>query len=134
MAVAALALMVGTTALAADKPIRPSDTPPYDGRAEYVVKGTVIAVKTHDSVGGYKDTHFVITTTVGDMEVHVGPVAYLAKRGLEIKAGDEVVVTGCKTMYEDKTVLVARQVKKGDLTVTVRNARGKPVWPKDLSS
>jgi phosphoenolpyruvate synthase/pyruvate phosphate dikinase len=132
--VVALALLVGTAAIAGNKVAKPSDTPPYDANAEYVVNGTVTAVNTHDSVMGYKDTHFIIATTVGDMEVHVAPVAYLAQRGFAVKPGDKVVVTGCKTTYEDKTVLVARQIKSGDLSVTVRNSRGKPVWPKNIRS
>lgn len=132
--VVALALLVSTTAIAGNKAATPSDTPPYNSDAEYVVNGTVTAVKTHDSVMGFKDTHFIIATTVGDMEVHVGPVAYLVKRGFEVKPGDKVVVTGCKTIYEDKPVLVARQIRSGDLSVTVRNTRGKPVWPKNIRS
>jgi hypothetical protein len=133
-AVVALALIASATALAANKATTPSDTPPYDSRAEYVVKGTVAGVKTHDSMMGFKDTHIIITTVAGDMEVHVGPAVYLAKHGLEVKPGDEVVVTGCKTIYEEKPVLVARQIKRGDLSVTVRNTRGKPVWPKNIRS
>ena len=129
----ALALVVSGAALAADRAVTPSDTPRYDARAEYAVKGKVAAVKIHDSVLGYKDAHIILTTVQGDMEVHVGPVAYLAKRGFEVVPGDEVLVIGCKTMYEDKPVLVARQIKRGDRSLTLRNVRGNPVWPKRIT-
>ncbi len=132
VAIVALALVLSGTALAEKRAAQPSDTPRYDTKAEYAVKGTVTAVKTHDSVMGFKDTHIIITTVQGDMEVHVGPAAYLAKRGFELKPGDEVLVTGCKAAYEDKPVLVARQIKHGDRSVTLRNMSGNPIWPKNL--
>lgn len=128
----ALALVLSGTALAG-RPATPSDTPRYDPRAEYAVKGTVAGVKTHDSVLGYKDTHIIITTAQGDMEVHVGPSGYLDKRGFGMHPGDQVLVIGCKTVYEEKPVLVARQIRRGDQSVTLRNMRGDPVWPRSIS-
>jgi hypothetical protein len=132
--VGALALVVAVSAWAGEKTKAASDTPNYDTRAEYVVKATVAGVRTHASLMGYEDTHLILTTTVGDMEVHVGPTAYLAKRGFEMKPGDQVVVTGCKATYEDKPVIVARQIQRGERTVKLRNTNGKPVWPKNPQS
>ena len=132
-AVAILALaLVATGSARAEKTAKPSDTPSYDTKTEYAVKGSVVDVKTHDSLTGFKDTHIIISTVKGDMEVHVGPVAFLAKRGFELTPGDDVLVTGCITVHEGKTVLVARQIKRGDRSVTLRNMSGHPVWPKNL--
>jgi hypothetical protein len=132
--VGALALVAAVTAWAGEKTLTASDTPRYDARAEYVVKATVAGIKTHPSVMGYQDMHVVLTTTVGDMEVHLGPVSYLAKRGFELKPGDEVVVTGCKTTWEGHPVIVARNLKAGDRSITLRSLNGKPAWPKNLVS
>jgi len=132
--VGALALVAAVTAWAGEKISTASDTPPYDARAEYVVKATVAGIKTHQSVMGYEDMHVILTTTVGDMEAHLGPVGYLAKRGFELRPGDEIVVTGCKTTWEDHPVIVARSLKVGSRSLTLRNLKGKPVWPKNLVS
>lgn len=132
--VGALALVAAVTAMAGEKKATASDTPGYDARAEHVVKATVAGIKTHESVLGYQDMHVTLTTTVGEMEVHLGPVSYLAKRGFDLKAGDEIVVTGCKTTWEDKPVIVARNLKTGDRSLTLRNMKGKPAWPKNLTS
>jgi hypothetical protein len=99
-----------------------------------VVKATVAEIKTHESVQGYQDMHVILKTTVGDMEVHLGPASYLVKRGIVLKPGDEVVVTGCKTTWEDRPVILARGLKAGNRNVTLRNMKGKPAWPKDLVS
>lgn len=133
-AIAALALGAAAGAFAGEKASVASDTPRYDTRAEYVVKATVTEVKTHASVVGYEDTHMIVTTSVGEMEVHVGPTAYLAKRGFQIQSGDQIVVTGCKTVYENKPVLVAREIQHGKQSVTLRNSSGQPVWPKNIGT
>jgi hypothetical protein len=132
-ALAGLGLIMAGVVLSGAKPAGPSDTPNYDSKAEYAVKGTVAGVKEHDSVQGYKDTHIILTTVQGDMEVHVGPSSFLAKRGFEVKPGEELLVIGCKTLFEDKPVLVAREIRKGDHKLTLRGMRGNPVWPKNLT-
>jgi hypothetical protein len=132
MGIGALALLVSGIALSGAKPAAPSDTPKYDSRAEYAVKGSVAGVKTHDSVLGYKDTHIILTTVQGEMEVHIGPTSFLAKRGFDLNPGEELMVIGSKTTYEGKPVLVAREIRKGDRILTVRDTKGKAVWPKKL--
>lgn len=132
--VGALALMAAVTARAGEKPVTASDTPRYDARAEHVVKATVAGIKTHESVQGYQDVHVTLKTMIGEMEVHLGPATYLAKRGIVLKAGDEIEVTGCKTTWEDQPVIVARSLKVGNRNLTLRNVRGKPTWPKNLVS
>ena len=130
----ALALVGALNAGGGEKQVSASDTPGYDVRAEHVVKAKIAGIKTHASVAGYQDMHVVLSTTVGDLEVHLGPASYLAKRGLDLKAGDEVVVTGCKTTWEDQPVIVARRIKAGNRSLTLRNSTGKPAWPKNLTS
>jgi hypothetical protein len=129
-----LALVVALNAVAGEKRVAASDTPRYDVRAEHVIKAKIAGIKTHESVVGYQDMHVVLSTTVGDLEVHLGPASYLAKRGIDLKAGDEVVVTGCKTTWEDQPVIVARHIKAGNHSLTLRSTTGKPAWPKNLTS
>ena len=132
--VVGFALVAGVSAWAGEKQVKASDTPRYDARAEHVVKATIGEIKTHESASGYQDMHVVLKTVVGGMEVHLGPVSYLAKRGIVLKPGDEVVVTGCKTTWEDQPVIVARTLKAGNRSLTLRDMRGKPSWPNNLTS
>ena len=132
--VGSLVLMLAANASAGEKQVTASDTPRYDVRAEHVIKATVAGIKTHESVQGYEDMHVILKTTVGDMEVHLGPASYLAKRGIVLRPGDEVVVTGCKATWEDQPGIVARNLKAGSRSLTLRNMKGKPAWPKDLTS
>ena len=131
VALAATALLVVAGAAAANTaPV--TDTPQYNTAAEFTIKGTVAEVKTHTSVQGYTDLHLIMDTEKGPMEVHLGPVAFLTKRGFEFAKGDAVVVTGSRISAADGEVLVAREIRKNEKTLTVRNARGNPVWPKNI--
>jgi hypothetical protein len=42
--------------------------------------------------------------------------------------GDNIEVTGAKVKYEGADAVLAREVKKGDKTLTLRNAAGIPQW------
>jgi molybdopterin biosynthesis enzyme len=131
VAVAVLALCAGG-ALAGKKTPVASDTPRYDASSEYVVKGTVTEVKTHTSVSGYDDTHVMMSTSVGEMEVHVGPTSYLTKHGFQLQPGDQIVLTCSKVSYEGTPVLVAREIERGKQSLTLRNTSGQPAWPKNI--
>jgi hypothetical protein len=128
------ALTLGILALAglalAAKPA--SDTPRYDRNAEYTIRGTVLEIRTHTSTQGYEDMHLMLDTGHGTFEVHLAPVAFLSQRGLTLAKGDEVVVTGSKTPWDAKDVVLAREIQKGDHKVVVRSTGGAPLWPRKL--
>ncbi len=132
-----LATAVATVVLAvaawAGKPAPPvSDTPAYDVAAEFTVKGTVTETKTHESTLGYTDLHLLIATEKGNFEVHVAPLLFVQKKGFEFAKGDVISVTGARAVVEGLAVFVAREIRKGSRTLTVRDFVGRPVWPKKL--
>ncbi len=130
-ALPAAILLLTMGAAAADKASPPvADTPIYNAAEEYLVRGAVADVKTHESVQGYTDLHLIITTEHGNMEVHVAPLSYLSKRGFEFVKGDQVVVTGSKVTTADGDILIAREIRKGDRVLAVRSYTGRPAWPK----
>ncbi len=44
--------------------------------------------------------------------------------------GDQVEVIGSKVKMDGADAVLAREVKKGGKTLTLRNARGIPAWSK----
>ena len=42
--------------------------------------------------------------------------------------GDQIEVIGSKIKYQDADALIAREVKKAGKVLTLRHARGFPVW------
>jgi hypothetical protein len=73
-------------------------------------------------------THLVMKTEKQPVDVHVGPTAYLAEKGITFAKGDRLEVLGSRLTVENETVVIARQIKKGDKTWTLRDASGRPAW------
>ena len=101
----------------------------YDPATETTVKGTVEEVKQIPGQrGGASGTHLIVKTDKETLEVHLGPTAFLEKEKFTFAKGDQIEVTGSKVKIGPADALLAREVKKGDKTLTLRNAQGIPVW------
>lgn len=100
--------------------------PAYDLAAEKVVRGTVAEVKTQDCACA--GVHLKLTTDAGELEVGLGPGAFLASLGATFAAGDEVEVTGAAPANEAPADFLARIVRKGETGYELRDADGKPRW------
>lgn len=100
----------------------------YDPKTETTVTGTVEKVKQVAGRHGWNGTHLTLKTESGTLDVHVGPETYIASQGFSFAAGDKVEVLGSKVTVGDGDALIAREIKKGDKTLVLRNAAGIPQW------
>ena len=126
----ALAALVSMPTLAQQGMGGRKGSPHYDPKTEVTVKGTVEEVKEYPSQGGGSHTglHVILRTDNGSLAVHLGPTDYWKKNGFELAKGDAIEVTGSKIKVDDAEFIIAREVKKGDKVVTLRNAQGVPAW------
>lgn len=103
----------------------------YDPATVETVKGTVVSVVTSDREFRrmmMKGLHVNLKTDRERLVVFLGPEEYLSGK-ITLKAGDEIEVTGSRMPAEGKPGIIAREVKKGDLTVPLRKEDGTPLWP-----
>jgi|SRR5579871_2566646 len=100
----------------------------YDPKTETTVTGTVQQVKQIAGRHGWNGTHLALKTVSGTLDVHLGPEAYIASQGFSFAAGDKVEVLGSKVTLGGTEALIAREVKKGDKVLVLRNAAGVPQW------
>jgi hypothetical protein len=102
----------------------------YDTSAEVTLKGTVTEVKEVecDMCGSAMGTHLVLKTDTESIEVMLGPTAFLKKHDFAIAKEDAIEVTGAKIKMGDQDELLAREVKKGEKTLTLRDKMGRPMW------
>lgn len=77
---------------------------------------------------GWTGTHLSLKTGDSTMIVHVGPAPYLASKNFSVAKGDEVTITGSKVQYQGNDFLIAKEIKKGDQVLTLRDANGFPLW------
>jgi hypothetical protein len=105
--------------------------PRYDKSTEVNVSGTVEKVESHIGKMGWNGTHLVVRFEAETLTVHVGPTAYLAKKGFAFAEGDKIAVTGSRLPFEGHDILVAREIRKGDKLLTLRNGQGIPLWSRN---
>jgi DNA/RNA endonuclease YhcR with UshA esterase domain len=107
---------------------RSAQAPLYDPSTEITLKGSIEVVKQVSRSGAWTGTHLTLKADQGTFDVHVGPTTYLTKNQMTFAKGDNIEVTGAKVKYEGADAVLAREVKKGDKTLTLRNAAGIPQW------
>jgi hypothetical protein len=127
----AFAPMDGVTAQT--PPAGPAASGMYDVKTEVTLRGTVEAVETvtgmmargRHATGGM---HLTLKTDTETLQVHLGPIAYLAEKGVAVAKGDTLAVVGSRVAMDGGPVVIARQITKGDRTWTFRDASGRPLW------
>jgi DNA/RNA endonuclease YhcR with UshA esterase domain len=60
--------------------------------------------------------------------VLVGPSSFLQEKNFSFAKGDQIEVTGSKVKYGTSDAIIAREIKKGDKVLTLRNEKGVPEW------
>jgi hypothetical protein len=128
-------LLVGAVSVALAQPAQTGrrSSPMYDVKTEVTITGTVEGVDTITDAAapgrrGLGGTHLVVKTATEAIAVHVGPTAYLAENAIAFAKGDVVEVLGSRVTSEEKPILIAKRIKKGDKTWTLRDASGRPLW------
>lgn len=107
---------------------RSAQAPLYDPSTEITLKGTIEEIKQVSRSGAWTGTHLTVKADQGTFDVHMGPTAYLAKNQMTFAKGDSIEVTGAKVKYAGADSVLAREVRKGDKTLTLRDAAGIPRW------
>jgi hypothetical protein len=130
---AAILLTVATVSVVMAQTGTGGASPMYDVKRETTIRGTVESVDTVTGAGGQGrgglgGIHLTVKTEKEALEVHVGPTAYLTEKGITLAKGDTLEILGSRVMIDEKPVVIARQIKKGDNTWTLRDASGRPLW------
>jgi hypothetical protein len=104
----------------------------YDTTTEVTLQGSVEAVGQQSmgmmgsqTMGG---THLTLKTEKETVDVRVGPSWFLTEHKMTFAKGDQIEVTGSRVKFGNEEAVVAREIKKGGETLTLRNAQGVPAW------
>jgi len=101
----------------------------YNPATETTLTGAVDEVKNVPSQGpGAGGLHLIVKAASGAVEVHLGPAAFVTSKNMTFAKGDTVTVTGSKVTMSGQEVVIAREIKKGDQVLTLRDANGFPAW------
>jgi hypothetical protein len=125
---AALALFIGSTPGFSQALKSSTSLLKYDLQTETKAKGVVDDVKVF-SFGTRKDfVQLILKDGGGTVVLYMCPKPFEDEMGISFAKGDQISFTGSKVKQEDSEVILARQVAKGEETLTFRDAKGSPVW------
>ena len=102
--------------------------PKYDPATETKIKGVVEELKFVPPTGGKPVAYLVVKSGQDTVQVFLAPKSFLDDMGASFKAADAVEVTGSKVKQDSGEMILAREVVKGDDTLTLRFKDGKPAW------
>jgi hypothetical protein len=102
--------------------------PKYDPATETKLKGAVEELKFVPPTGGKSDAYLVIKSGQDSVQVFLCPKSFLVDMGASFKPADAVEITGSKVKQDGADLILAREIVKGDDTLTLRFKDGKPAW------
>ena len=101
----------------------------YNPATVETVGGTVIAVERITPMRGMgPGIHLRLKSESETLSVHLGPAWYLDRQEIGFQKGDHVVVKGSRVTMAGRPVIIAKEVRKGDELLKLRDESGIPVW------
>jgi hypothetical protein len=107
-------------------PAPTTEAPEYDPAAEVTTKGTVADIHESKVATDHPGLHLMLKTEAETVEVHLCPVQFLNELEFSIEKGDTLTVIGSRP--KSSAFLVAREVRKGQVSLILRDAEGAPIW------
>ena len=134
---APLALAQEPSAPAPPAPAPPAQAPPvakapatkapeYDVKAEVTIKGIVEDFHESKVRVDHPGLHLTVKTETETIEVHACPVKFMKELDFPLDKGDAVTVIGSRP--GGTGVVVAREITKGQTSLTLREKSGAPIW------
>lgn len=103
--------------------------PKYDAATELTLKKAVVEdVKEVTLPNGQNRFRVIVKSGADTYEVCLCPKAFLEVLDSTFAKGDEIDVTGSKVQDGDHTIILAREIVKGQNTLVLRDKKGEPVW------
>jgi len=130
LALIAVGALLGGVTLSAEPQGRSGmQSPPmYNVATEVTLTGTITEVQTMAGPAGQGGVHLMLKTSTETSRVNLGPSWFLTQEKYTFAKGDAVTVTGSRVKLDTGDAVIAREIKKGAQTMTVRDAKGFPKW------
>lgn len=101
----------------------------YNPATVETLSGTVESVdKVTPMKGMHSGVHVMLKTDKEMVSIHLGPEWYVERLDMKIEKGDTIGVKGSRVTFAGKPAIIASEVKKGDITLVLRDNNGFPAW------
>jgi hypothetical protein len=106
-----------------------SGLPPYNLSTEVTVSGKVASTETAPTMSGGEMATVTVTVDGGPIHVLLAPPDFIKKQAFAIAANAPIQITGMPGLrLNGEPAMIARTLKIGTRTMTLRDATGKPAW------
>ena len=102
------------------------EAPKYDVKAEVTITGVVEDFHESKMRGDHPGLHIVLKTEPETVEVHACPLRFMTDLEFAVDKGDTLTIIGSRPGGEG--IVVAREITKGQTSLTLRDKAGAPVW------
>ena len=129
--VAFVLFLAGSVILCATPPEETAcaEQPRYDPATEISLLGTITDVREVPCSSPLSGIHLTVKSQAQVFDVHLGPARFIQQFEIRFAKGDEVRVTGSKVKTANGVhVVLAREVRKEQATLSCRRANGEPNW------
>ena len=122
--------MLMSLALAGDKAKDPASPlePGYDTAKMVDVAATVTEVREVARGSAMAGIHLTVLAGAENLDVYVGPAEFVKVFEVTFAKGDKIHVIGSNVPFEDRTVVLAREITIGTVTLSIRDKDGSPLW------
>ena len=101
----------------------------YDPKTVVTISGEVERVDMIAPMRGMSHgVHLQVNTGKETVTVHLGPTWYLENQDVKILEKDKVEIKGSKIKFNEKSAIIAAEVKKGGEVLKLRDENGYPIW------
>jgi hypothetical protein len=126
---AILMLIAFVSVLSASAFAQKAALPKYDPKTEITLKKAVVQdIKEVTLPNGQNRFRVIVKVATETYEVCLCPKAFLEVLDAAFAKGDEVDIIGSKVQDGANTIVLAREVVKGQNTLVLRDKNGEPVW------
>ncbi len=123
-----LALMTGLPAFGGEKDPGGA-VPQYNVKTEVDFKGTIVKVREVPAGNAYAGVHLTIQSKADTFEVYLGPADFIQMMQVQLNPGEKNVgVTGARVKFEGEELVLARELRIGNMVLTLRDEKGFPSW------
>ena len=131
LAVALLLASAATPVSAAENTEKDAVAPPepaYDTATVITLKATVTETRLVPENQPLTGLHLMLQSGSETVDVYVGPSDFVKRFDVVFTQGDAIEVVGSKVKFDGAAVVLAREVRRGSITLVLRDNRGMPFW------
>jgi len=105
-----------------------STEPVYNPSTEVRLSAVITGVRQVSEGSPMAGVHLTVQSKTGTADVYLAPSDFLKLLKTNFKVGAQVQVIGSQVQGAASEVILAREVTEGDISITLREFTGVPVW------